>query len=62
MRPDTEKLYRDLWRYAVILSQTTDARASKALRDLINETEERVFALEEMAEREAPPISLKSPS
>ncbi len=60
MRPDTQKLCRDLWRYSVILSQTTDARASRALRELIIETEERVFALEEMAEREAPPTKTRA--
>ena len=62
MRPDTQKLCRDLWRYSVILSQTTDARASKVLRQLIIETEERVFALEEMADREAAPTSTKIPA
>ena len=60
MRPDAQKLCRDLWRYSVILSQTTAARASPALRELIIETEERVFALEEMAEREAAPNPTKT--
>jgi hypothetical protein len=62
MRPDSQKLCRDLWRYSVILSQTTDVRASEVLRELIIETEERVFALEEMAERAAAPISTKTPA
>jgi hypothetical protein len=46
----TKKLCRDLWRYSTILSQTTDARAIRVLRELIVETEERLFAIEEAAE------------
>jgi len=51
--PDTEKLCRDLWRYSAILSQTTDARAIRVLRELISETEERLLAIEETAELSA---------
>ena len=52
MRPDTQELCHDLWRYGVILSQTTDARTCRALRELIREIEERVFAIEELADPE----------
>lgn len=51
--PGTEKLCRDLCRYSAILGQTTDARAISVLRDLISETEEQVFAIEEAAELSA---------
>ncbi len=51
--PDAKKLCRDLWRYSAILSQTTDARAIRVLRELICETGERVFAIEEAAELSA---------
>jgi hypothetical protein len=50
---DTRKLCRDLWRYSAILSGTTDARAIRVLRELISETEERLFAIEEAAELSA---------
>jgi hypothetical protein len=51
---ETEKLCCDLCRYSAILSQCTDLRVIQALKALISETEKRVFAIEEAAEREEP--------
>jgi len=50
---EAQRLCRDLLRYSAILGQTSDPQAIRALRELIREAEERVFALEEAAESAA---------
>ena len=50
---EAQRLCRDLLCHSAILGQTSDAQAIRALRELIRETEERVFALKEAAESAA---------
>lgn len=50
MTDSMKRPYRDLLRYSAMLGQTTDAQAIRALLELIRETKERVFAIEEAME------------